>query len=56
MNFCFNYKIIVIIWAVVMLNTILPTIHIVEFWQDLEGTVCTDDAPFTLTNTNMDLI
>ena len=39
-----------------MLNTILPTIHIIEFWQDLEETVCTYGDPFTSTSTNMDLI
>ena len=57
MNFCLNYKIIVIICAVVMLNTILPAIHIdiIEFRQDLEETVCTDDASSTLTSTNMEI-
>jgi hypothetical protein len=40
-----------------MLNTILPVIHIdiIEFWQDLEETVWTDDAPSTLTSTNMEI-
>ena len=40
-----------------MLNTILPVIHIdiIEFRQDLEETVCTDNAPSTLTSTNMEI-